>query len=99
MADGSERNALIVELRRTGATLEQLSVRFGITPQAICKILQGRDPAQGRPCPQCAGNSRTIRTYPPEPAFTRRLHQCRECGHKWLSRQYDDPTLFHQPHM
>jgi hypothetical protein len=100
-AERADRNALILELRRTGSKLEQLAIRFGLSPQAVAKIIQGREPARGRPCPVCSGNSRTIRTYPPEPKFTRRLHRCLDpkCRHEWISRQYDDVDKSSQPHM
>src|SRR5687768_3850378 len=36
-AERAERNALIQDLRRGGATLEQLSTRFGITEQRVSR--------------------------------------------------------------
>lgn len=99
--DTSERNQLILELRRNGASLQQIADRTGISAQRVCRIVQTRgavdDEAdrdgrgQGLPCPECSGHSRTIRTFRPTKDGRKRRHLCLSCGHRWNSNQVNIP--------
>jgi hypothetical protein len=97
MDDVATRNALIIELRRNGATLQQISDRVRLTPAQVCRIIQtkGRDDqayvrtgrGQGMPCPLCGGHSRTTHTFDPGAAGRIRRHECLSCAHIWKSLQ------------
>lgn len=99
--DTTARNDLIQELRRNGATLEQIADRVGLSTQQVCRIVQtkGRQDeeyirsgrGQGMPCPECGGHSRTTRTYPPSNGARRRHHRCLNCDYDWFSEQKNLP--------
>lgn len=83
--DTSTRNAEILEWRRQGSTLEQLSDKYGLPRREIQDIL---GEPHGRPCPDCKGDSKTLETRHRR-AFTYRRHECLRCGARWCSRQFD----------
>jgi hypothetical protein len=85
MAD-DDRNALIRQLRKSGATLQQLADRFAISIQRAGRIATDKKRGHGIPCPECGGDSRTLRTAYRE-AYVARRHECRTCCHRWRSEQ------------
>lgn len=88
-----ERYDFICELRRNGATIQHIAASLGVSPQRVSSIMKenrergGR--GQGIPCPECGGDSRTIRTLPwnKRKKRLRRRHKCLSCGFRWSSDQ------------
>jgi hypothetical protein len=84
-----ERNAEIRQWRKAGANLQQLSDRYGITPQRVGVIARDKKRGQGIPCPECGGDSQTVRTGKWTGDHLSRRHECYICGHRWTSRQHN----------
>lgn len=87
----SDRNALVAQLRQEGATVQQLSDRFSLTPQRIGRILEsqarnGPDESKGVPCEACGSSSRTLETRRRR-RFIYRRHECLNCLRRWSSQQ------------
>ncbi len=47
---------------------------------------------KGMPCPQCSGKTRTVESRIGE-AAVRRRRQCKECGHRFSTRELEDGAL------
>src|SRR5687767_9201207 len=94
--DLSDRNALILELRRNGATLQQIADRFRISPQRAGQILEPEpvERLRGRPCPnvidghRCFGSSRVTRVWHDDKLdIGIRYRECLTCGYQWYTKE------------
>lgn len=94
MMDTASRNALILELRRNGATSQQIADRLGITRQRVDRIAN-RKPARerrGRPCPECGGPSRLLWVKDQDDGSTKRRRECLSCKLRWNRIEADEKS-------
>jgi transcriptional regulator NrdR family protein len=47
---------------------------------------------KGMPCPQCSGKTRTLDSRTSE-VHVRRRRQCKDCGHRFSTRELEDGAL------
>ena len=83
----NEREALIRELQRHGATQSQIADRLGVSQQRIAQTIRPNPHVGGIPCPDCGSGSLTIRTWPIIRQTIQRTHRCKACGSTWRSIQ------------